>query len=322
MQKVAVIVQDDVEPFGLGALCQLWGEPYDAQDDNPVFDFVVCAPRAGRLRGPAGFDLHVSHTLEVAADADLICVAPNRDFSDDHPEVPEFLRTADAVDAQVFSSCTAAFTLGRAGLLDGRRCTTHWRYADMLQQMYPEAIVDPDVLYITDQNLTTGAGAAAVLDAGLHVLREAFGARTAARAARRLVVPPHRDGGQSQYIARAVPECEVETMGPLLTWIAENLGEDLSVNALAHRSHMSPRTFARRFRDETGQTPHAWVVNQRLAAAEELLESGDASVERVASQVGFGSAGTLRQHFLRERGVTPQAYRRTFGAGAPAGLGA
>lgn len=319
MQKIAVIVQDGVEPFGLGALCELWAEPYHPDDDNPVFDFVVCAPEPGQIRGAAGFDLHVPHGLDAAADADLICIAPKRGVHADHPAVLEFLAGADAAGRSLFSHCTGAFTLGRAGLLDGRRCTTHWRYADRLIEMFPEAVVDRDVLYVTDGALTTGAGAAAVLDAGLHLMRELFGAGTAATAARRMVVPPHRSGGQSQYIARAVPDCDAETLGPLLTWIVTNLREDLSVEALAQRGHMSARTFARRFRAETGQTPHAWVVAQRVAAAEEMLESGDGSVEWIADQVGFGNAGTLRQHFLRERGVSPQAYRRTFGTLEKAG---
>src|SRR5690625_3267968 len=313
MQNVAVIVQDDVEPFGLGALCELWAEPYHAEDDNPVFDFVVCAPRPGRVRGVSGFDLQVPNSLDAAADADLICVAPNRAITEDDPQVLELLRTADEDGRHVFSHCSAVFTLGRAGLLDGRRCTTHWRYAERLAQMFPAATVDPDVLYVSDGNLTTGAGAAAVLDAGLHLMRKVFGAGVAAPAARRMVVLPHRDGGQSQYIARAVPDCEARTLGPLLVWITENLRADLSVDALARRAHMSPRTFARRFRAETGQTPHAWVIAQRVAAAEEMLETGEGSVEWIADQVGFGNAGTLRQHFLRERGVSPQTYRRTFG---------
>lgn len=321
MQKVAVVVQDDVEPFGLGALCELWAEPYHPEDDNPVFDFVVCAPEAGRVRGRSGFDLHVPNALDAAADADLICLAPKLNIDSDHPQVLDLLRSADAAGTSLFSHCTAAFSLGRAGLLDGRRCTTHWRYAARLEQMFPDAIVDPDVLYVSDGNLTTGAGSAAVLDAGLHLMREIFGAGTAATTARRMVVPPHRAGGQSQYIARAVPDCDARTLGPLLVWITGHLREDLSVDALARRAHMSPRTFARRFRDETGQTPHAWVSAQRVAVAEELLETGEGSVEWIAGQVGFGNAGTLRQHFLRERGVSPQAYRRTFSTLEPARIG-
>ena len=310
--SVAVLVQDGVEPFGLGSMCEVWAEPYHPEDDNPVFDFVVATPRPGRVRGPSGFDLHVDHGLEAAADADLLCIAPKRDYLEPSPEVADLVAAAHARGAFVFAHCTAAFVLGEAGLLDGRRCTTHWRHTDVLAQRYPSAKVDENVLYVQDGTIVTGAGSAAGLDAALHLMRQQFGARTAAAAARRMVVPPHRSGGQAQFIARAVPDCEAETLGPLLAWIMENLGEDLGVDELARRSHMSPRTFARRFRAETGTTPHSWVTAQRVQAAEELLELTDHSVDWIADEVGFGNAATLRHHFTRARGVSPQQYRRTF----------
>jgi transcriptional regulator GlxA family with amidase domain len=314
VKKVAVLVQDGVEPFGLGAMCEVWAEPYHPEDDNPVFDFVVATPRPGRVRGPSGYDLHVENGLDAAGDADLVCVTPKRGFRDPSPEVVELLQHVHARGAHVFAHCTAAFILGEAGLLDGRRCTTHWRHVDDLRALYPEALVDGDVLYVQDGNIVTGAGSAAGLDAALHLMRQQFGSKTAAAAARRMVVPPHRDGGQAQYISRPVTDCSAETLGPLLTWITENLSEDVSVEALARRNHMSPRTFARRFRDETGTTPHAWVTQQRLHAAEELLERTDNSVDWIAAEVGFGNAAALRHHFTRARGVSPQQYRRTFAA--------
>ena len=310
--SVAVLVQDGVEPFGLGAMCEEWAEPYHPEDDNPVFDFVVATPRPGRVRGPSGFDLHVEHGLEAAAHADLLCIAPKRDYLEPSPEVAATVAAAHARGAFVFAHCTAAFVLGEAGLLDGRRCTTHWRHTDVLAARYPEAQVDENVLYVQDGTIVTGAGSAAGLDAALHLMRQQFGARTAAAAARRMVVPPHRSGGQAQFIARAVPDCDAETLGPLLAWIVENLAEDLSVDELARRCHMSPRTFARRFRAETGTTPHSWVTTQRVQAAEELLELTDHSVDWIADEVGFGNAATLRHHFTRARGVSPQQYRRTF----------
>jgi transcriptional regulator GlxA family with amidase domain len=312
MRKVAVVVQDGVEPFGLGSICEVWAEPYHPEDDNPVFDFVVTTPRPGRVRGPSGFDIHVEHGLEAAEDADLICVAPKRDFLDPSPEVAALLKRADARGVQIFAHCTAAFVLGEAGLLEGRRVTTHWRYVNELEARYPEAKIDCGVLYVQDGNVTTGAGAAAGLDAALHLLRQQFGARVAATAARRMVVPPHRDGGQAQYIARAVPDLDAETLGPLLAWIADNLAEDLGVERLARESHMSARTFARRFRDETGTTPHAWVTRQRVMAAEELLEQSNQSIDWIAAEVGFGNAATLRHHFAKVRGVSPKQYRRQF----------
>ena len=268
MRKVAVVVQDGAEPFGLGAMCEVWAEPYHPEDDNPVFDFVVCTPRPGRVRGASGFDLYVEHGLDAAEDADLVCVAPKREFRNPSPEVAALVGRVHARGGFVFAHCTAAFVLGEAGLLDGRRCTTHWRHVQDLVDAFPEAAVDPGVLYVQDGTIVTGAGSAAGLDAALHLMRQQFGAKVAATTARRMVVPPHRDGGQAQFIARAVPDCAAETLGPLLTWILENLGEDLSVEALARQAHMSPRTFARRFREETGTTPHSWVTAQRVVAAE------------------------------------------------------
>ncbi|WP_028658750.1 GlxA family transcriptional regulator [Nocardioides insulae] len=312
MHSVAVIVEDGVEAFGLGAMCEVWAEPYHPEDDNPVFDFAVVTPRPGRVRGSAGFDLMVEHDLTRAASADLICIAPNRERRAHSGDVLDVLRDADHREARIFAHCTAAFVVGEAGLLDGRRCTTHWRFVDELAAQYPEAKVDGDVLYVQDGNLTTGAGASAGLDAALHLLREEFGARVAASTARRMVVPPHRDGGQAQFIARAVPECESEVLRPLVDWVVAHLEVEHSVDSLAQRAHMSPRTFARRFRDEMGASPHQWVIAQRVAAAEELLERTDQPVERIAADLGFGNAATLRHHFGRVRGVSPQAYRRRF----------
>lgn len=318
MKKVAVIVQDGAEPFGLGAICEVWAEPYHPEDDNPVFDFVVCTPRPGRVRGASGFDLYVEHGLDAARDADLVCVSPKRDFVAPSPEVAALLREVHAAGATVFAHCSGVFALGEAGLLDGRRCTTHWRYGDLLAQTYPEADVDPDVLYVQDGQVLTGAGSAAGIDAALHLMRTTFGGRVAATAARRMVVAPQRDGGQAQFVRAAMPVCDAETLSPLLGWIAENLDADLGVEALARRSTMSPRTFARRFREETGTTPHAWVTHQRVMAAERLLEETMRPIDQVADDVGFTNAATLRHHFTRVRGISPQSYRSRFACSAEA----
>jgi transcriptional regulator GlxA family with amidase domain len=185
-------------------------------------------------------------------------------------------------------------------------------YTDELARRFPRATVLPEVLYVDAGQVVTSAGSAAGLDASLHLWREEYGAAVASAVARRMVVPPHRDGGQAQYIARAVPEVDAETLGPVLSWITENLGEDLSVDTLARQHHMSPRTFARRFRAETGTTPHQWVTQQRVRAAEELLVLTEIPGEWIATEVGFGNAGALRHHFTRVRGVSPQQYRRQF----------
>jgi transcriptional regulator GlxA family with amidase domain len=312
VRKVVVIVQDGVDAFGLGTMVEVWNEPYHPEDDNPVFDFVVCTPTPGLVTSSGGFSLLVERGLEEVADADLVCVAPKRGFRDGSPEVAQVVKAAYERGALIFAHCSGVFILGEAGLLEGRHCTTHWRYVDELCATYDSAKVDCDVLYVQDGTVTTGAGSAAGLDAALHLMRQQFGARVAAATARRMVVPPHRDGGQAQYIARAVPEVDAETLGPVLSWITENLGEDLSVDRLARQHHMSPRTFARRFRAETGTTPHQWVTQQRVRAAEELLELTQHPVEWIASEVGFGNAGALRHHFTRVRGVSPQQYRRQF----------
>jgi transcriptional regulator GlxA family with amidase domain len=315
LRTVAVIVQDGAEPFGLGSLVEVWGEPEHLEDGTPVFDFRVCTPRPGRVKGRSDYDIYVERGLEAVEDADLVCLAPHVDYLNHDPAVLEAIRAADARGAILYAHCSGTFELGAAGLLDGRECTTHWRYTDILASRYPEAKVRPDVLYCHDGNILTGAGSAAGIDASLHLMRDLYGAGVAATTARRIVVAPHRDGGQAQFIERAVPDCDSETFGPLLEWIIGHLDEDLDVETLARKSLMSPRTFARRFRAETGDTPHSWVTARRVLRAEELLEQTDRSVEWIASDVGFGNAATLRHHFTRSRGVSPQAYRRSFQPG-------
>lgn len=309
--NVAVLVYDGVAPFELGVVCEAFG--VDRRDDGvPLVDFAVCAPRPGRVATDGGFSIVVEHGLDRLEQADLVCV-PAMPRTPGLPEgVAEALQRVVARGARVLSVCSGAFTLGEAGLLDGRACTTHWRHTTELAERFPLAQVVPEVLYVDAGQVVTGAGTAAGIDACLHLWRQEHGSRVAGAVARRMVVAPQRDGGQAQFIARAVPDCEAETLGPLLTWIVEHLDEELGVDALARRALMSPRTFARRFREETGTTPHSWVTHQRVAAAEELLERSDLSVEQVAARVGFGNAATLRQQFSRVRGISPQQYRRQF----------
>ena len=313
LTNVAVLAFDGVAPFELGVLCEAWGVDR-TEHGVPTHDFAVCTKRPGEVRTSMGFGLTVEHGLDRAAQADLVCIPAIQRSWDIPEDILDFLRETIDRGARVLSVCSGAFLLGAAGLLDDRSCTTHWMYTDELQQKYPRARVVPEVLYVDEDPVITAAGSAAGLDACLHLWRKEYGARVASMVARRMVVPPQRDGGQAQYIARAVPECTAETLGPLLTWITENLAEDHSVEALARRAHMSGRTFARRFRAETGATPHAWVTNQRVIAAEELLESSDASIEWIAAEVGFGNAATMRQHFSRVRGLSPQGYRQSFSA--------
>lgn len=311
MRRVAVLVWDGVSPFEFGVLCEAFG--VDRSDDGiPCLEFGICAPVPGAVRTSLDFTLAVPAGLELLEQADLIGVPTMRGDVPLPDGVGEALRGAHARGARILSVCSGAFALGEAGLLDGLECTTHWKYTDQLAARFPQAKVVPEVLYVDAGQVVTSAGTAAGIDACLHVWRQEYGAAVASAVARRMVVPPQRDGGQAQYIARAVPECDAETLGPLLEWIVANLAEKLDVESLARRSLMSPRTFARRFRAETGATPHAWVTTQRVLRAEELLERTDRSVEWIAREVGFANAATLRHHFLRARGVSPMSYRRCF----------
>lgn len=308
-----MIVAEGVEPFGLGTALEIWAEPCHPEEDNPVFDVRVVTPRPGTVDTAYGFGLQVEHGLEFVEQADLVIVTAVRDYRSPDPAVLAAVRDAHARGAWVFAACTAAWTLARAGLLDGRSATTHWRYAAAMAEAFPRVDVRGDVLFVQEGRVITGAGSAAGLDAGLHLMREQFGAKVAGDTARRMVVPPHRQGGQAQFINRPVaPTCESDHLAELLEWIDDHLADDLSVEALAQRLHSSPRTFARRFKDETGQTPYQWVLHRRVQRAEEFLERTDHPVELIAARVGFGSAAALRQHFGRVRGVSPQQYRRTF----------
>jgi transcriptional regulator GlxA family with amidase domain len=229
------------------------------------------------------------------------------------PEVLAVMRAAHERGARMLSFCTGAFVLGAAGVLDGRRVTTHWHSADDLAAAFPNVSVDPCVLYMEDDRVLTSAGAAASFDLALHVVRLDHGAEVANAVARALVVPPHRDGGQAQYVAALVAsDAGPDPFRETLDWALEHLQRPLSVAELANRSLMSARTFARHFRAVVGTTPHQWLLRQRVLLAQQLLETTDQSVERIADAVGFGSAATLRMHFQRIVQTTPLAYRRTF----------
>lgn len=310
LQHVAVLVLPGVAPFELGVLCEAFGlDRSDVGVPHPRFTLVAATP--GKIATSLGFTIDVAAGLDEAADADLVCVpAGPRD------RIPEAaLQTLrDAVDrgARVMSVCSGAFVLGEAGLLDGRHCTTHWMHTEELARRYPGAIIDPMVLYVEDGPVLTSAGTAAGIDLSLHILRQEYGDGIAGVVARRMVVPPHRDGGQAQYIEDPLPEPPM-SLAPLLDWLKANLAEDITVADMAHRMWMSPRTFARRFQAETGTAPYKWLLHQRVAAAARLLESTDLSLDEVARRVGLGDATLMRHHFKALRGTTPSAYRTCFG---------
>jgi transcriptional regulator GlxA family with amidase domain len=310
LRSAVAIALPGVAPFELGVVCEVFG--IDRREHGvPLVDFAVIAPEPGRVPTSMGFSLDVPDGLDRARTADVV-VVPAFPRTDAVPEaVVDVLRDAAAREAWVVSVCSGAFALGEAGLLDGRRCTTHWMYTDELARRFPAAKVDPDVLYVEDGNVVTSAGSAAGIDACLHLVRCELGVQAASAVARRMVVPPHRDGGQAQFVAAPVPACHDDGFAPILAWMLDHLEQDLKVEDLAARAHMSARTFARRFRSATGATPTAWLNRQRLQRARELLEATDLPVEVVAERSGFGSGAVLRSHFAA-LGTTPQAYRRTF----------
>jgi arsenate reductase (glutaredoxin) len=270
----------------------------------------------------SGFALEVEHGPKRIADADLVTV-PAWPQLEEHPPEPltEALQEAVARGARVLSVCTGAFLLASAGLLDGRRAATHWQFTDRLARRHPRIRVDRDVLYVEDGPVLSSAGAAAGIDACLHLVRSEHGAATANALARRMVVPAHRSGGQAQFVEMPVTRTEYGLTG-LVEWMQEHLNEALTVEALAVRASMSPRTFARRFKAATGTTPHRWLLDQRLQLAEELLESTSLPVDAVAARSGFGSGDTLRHHFAARRRTGPAAHRRTFRAESVTASGA
>jgi transcriptional regulator GlxA family with amidase domain len=312
LRNVAAVVCDGVSVFELGVVCEVFG--IDRTDTGlPGYDFAVCAAEPGPLRTGGGFGITPEHGLDRLADADLVAV-PHWRSPDERPgeDLLDALRGVVARGGRVMSVCSGAFVLAAAGLLDGRRATTHWRYAATLAERYPEVEVDPNVLYVDAGQVLTSAGTSAGIDLCLHLVREEHGPAVANAIARRMVVPPHRDGGQAQYVDAPVPPPRSrDDLGDVLTWAVEHLDTPISVEQLAARALMSPRTFARRFRAVTGTTPYAWLLHQRTLLAQRLLEEG-LSVEEVARRSGFGSAATLREQFARVRGTSPSAYRRAF----------
>ena len=315
LSTVAVVLPPRPALFELGVVQEVFG--VDRTDDGvPPMELRTCSQHPGRPHPlDNGLTLTTEHGLDAAEDADLV-VAPAFDGAEPpSPELLDVFRRAHARGAVVLSVCSGAFLLAEAGLLDGRRCTTHWRYAADLAARFPRATVDPDVLFVEDDRVITSAGTAAGIDACLHHVRRELGAAVATRIARRMVVPPQRDGGQRQFIDLPVPSCSASSLGALLAWMREHLAEEQPVAELARRAAMSERTFARRFSAETGTTPGRWLLLQRLHHARTLLESSDLGVEAVASRAGFGSAALLRHHFGAHLGVSPAEYRRTFSTG-------
>jgi transcriptional regulator GlxA family with amidase domain len=312
--RVAVLALEGVVPLDLGTPTQVFGGARD-RSGHRYYEVKVCTPDRAPVRTAGGYSIVPEYGLELLDDADTV-VVPGVHFrvalAGGLPAAVYAALRAASDRARVMSICTGAFVLAAAGLLDDRPATTHWAYADEFRRRYPRVKLDPDVLFVDDGDVLTSAGVAAGIDLCLHVVRRDHGSEVANRAARRCVVPPWRDGGQSQFIERPMPALGDSTTAATRAWALDRLDRPLALEQLAEHAQMSVRTFTRKFRDETGQSPGRWLVRQRVEHARRLLETTDLPIDRVAAQSGLGTSASLRQHLRATVGVAPGAYRRTF----------
>ncbi|MFF3849099.1 helix-turn-helix domain-containing protein [Streptomyces sp. NPDC002328] len=312
MTTVALAVTDGMLHFELALACEVFGTDMSAVTDR-WYRFSLCGPGPVRIDR---FRMEPDHGLDRLPHADTVIVPGWADVDREPPaELVEAVRAAADAGARVASLCTGAFVLAAAGLLDGRRATTHWAHAQELAERHPRVTVDPDVLYVDDGSVLTSAGKAAAMDLCLHLVRLDHGASIANTIARRLVVPPHRDGGQAQFVTTPVPAPANHPLAELFPWALRRLDRPLTVEDLARQARMSSRNLGRHFRAVTGTTPLQWLLVQRIRHAQELLETTDDTVDSIAQSTGMGTATTLRRHFNRTVGVPPDAYRRTFRSG-------
>lgn len=310
---VAVIAFNDISPFHLSVPCLVFGKDRKV-GDSPWFELMVCAGEAGELRTNAGFAVHCEHDLNEVVRADIVIVPSWRDVTEAPPQaLIEALKAAHANGALVVGLCLGAFVLAHAGLLQSKRATTHWAWAAHLARDFPEIQVDAKVLYVEAQQVLTSAGVAAGLDCCIHIVRRTYGREVANSLARQLLVSPHRDGGQAQFISQPVPQDAAdERLARLMDWLRENLEQPMSIDYIAAKLAMSRRSFTRHFRQLTGSTFGQWLINERVKAAQLQLETTHLSIEKIADTCGFGSSLSLRQHFASIVGVSPTTYRKTY----------
>ena len=310
---VAMVLTDRLAVFDFAVPCEVFG--IDRSDIvNPWYELKMCAGEPGPLHTTGGLRIDTPYGLDDVVAADTVLVPGCQRTLQIEPleDLLDALRAAHARGARVASTCVGAYLLAAAGLLDGKRATTHWMNAPDFIWRFPQVQFDPGVLYVDEGDVLTSAGTGASIDLCLHLVRTDHGAAVANEVARRMVVPPHRDGGQAQYAQPVAGSDPHGDLAPALDWARANLSERVTVDRLAAVAHLSPRTFARRFRDTLGTTPLNWLVQQRVRLAQELLETSDEPVERIAARVGFGTAANLRQHFHRVTSVSPQTYRQVF----------
>ncbi|MDT0389109.1 GlxA family transcriptional regulator [Streptomyces dubilierae] len=315
--RVAVIVDEGTNPFEVGVATELFGLPRPELGlPEPLYEVTLCVP-APEIRMNHGFcTLTGVPGLDAVDGADTLVVPGRPDNVVPRvPAVLDAIRRAHARGTRVVSFCTGTFALAEAGLLDGRRAATHWRWADAFRRLHPRVLLEPDVLFVDEGDVLTAAGSAAALDLGLYVWRRDHGAEIANHVSRRLVFAAHRDGGQRQFVERPVPDVRDASLAPLLAWAEERLAEPLTVADLAARARVSPATLHRRFRAQLGTTPLAWLTGERVALACRLIERGEERLELVAARSGLGTAANLRARLRRATGLSPSAYRRRFGGG-------
>ncbi|MFB7825750.1 GlxA family transcriptional regulator [Streptomyces hydrogenans] len=312
LYRVAVLVLEGAKPLDVGIPAQV----FTTRASMP-YEVRVCGATPGLVAGGDGLSYDVAHGLDALAWADIVFVPGYRfpDREDPPPAVVEALIAAHARGARLAAISTGAFALAATGLLDGRRATTHWHYARALAEKRPLVQVDENVLFVDEGSVLTSAGAASGIDLCLHILRGDLGVGAANHAARRLVAAPYRSGGQAQYVPRSVPEPHGERFAATREWVLHHLDEPLTLDVLARHAAVSPRTFSRRFVEETGYTPMQWLLRARVDRARELLERSDLGVEQIAAETGLGTGANLRMHFQRILGTTPSDYRRTFTRG-------
>jgi|SRR5579864_226161 len=310
-RNVAVLAYDGLGAFEFGIVAEVFGLPRPEMGPD-WYRFQACSLKPGRLHATGGVTIEAHGRAADIARAGTI-VIPGWKASETPPaQLIAALRRAHSHGARLVSICSGVFVLAATGLLDGKRATTHWRYADLLRSRHPQIRVEPDVLYVDEGSILTSAGSAAGIDLCLHIVRLDYGAEIANEVARRMVMPPHRDGGQAQYVRAPVRNAMPGGLAPVLQWAEAHLHEALRVEDLAERAAMSPRTFARRFQEQTGTTPHQWLMHQRLLAAQTRLEKTTENIDRIAEAVGLESAATLRLYFSQMLRTTPTAYRRQF----------